>query len=503
MSDPILKIFVVLWDPRHLDLHMMSGTREPKTATGETGPGQVPRDPEVISNFVGAFNGGFQATHGEFGMMADSVVYLPPKPFAATVARLHDGSTGFGTWPKQDEIPENIDSFRQNLTPLVMDDKLNPYQRSWWGGVPPGWEDATRTVRTGLCLTREHFVAYFYGASIDHTHLASAMQTARCEYGLQLDMNPGHTGFEFYRVGRKGSLPDLGRKLDSQWESRGEIPGSADWEYMGRRMIRYMNLMHFPRYVRTESRDFFYLTERRLLPLPTIQSTFVPPEPNEGVWQTQCVPQQGWPPAVATARLRPDATRPQTRISLVTIDTKWLRASQSSDTRDPTILSIEPNEMNAGGQSIWSTDSGFTISRDAPSPTAKRLASGIAVHSQPLRAGAAMGELAGGIWIYAEMASGSDLSRDATLLESALRQLGAKQIVLFGRPLNLRLVGSGGASPIAIKLIRVPGPGGIRVFQQTPIVAPETWMRLQEKRIRYKKPPKPVFPESDIGAASE
>ncbi len=144
----------------------MSGTREPKTATGETGPGQVPRVDSVISNLVGAFNGGFQATHGEFGMMADGVVYLPPKPYAATVARMDDGSTGFGTWPNDDSIPDTITSFRQNLTPLIVNDQVNPYHRTWWGGVPPGWEDATRTVRTGLCLTREGFIAYFYGSSI-------------------------------------------------------------------------------------------------------------------------------------------------------------------------------------------------------------------------------------------------------------------------------------------------------------------------------------------------
>jgi hypothetical protein len=49
---------------------------------------------------VGASNAGFQAQHGEFGMMADGVVYLPPKPYAATVAVLRDGTTAFGTWPE-------------------------------------------------------------------------------------------------------------------------------------------------------------------------------------------------------------------------------------------------------------------------------------------------------------------------------------------------------------------------------------------------------------------
>ena len=97
----------------------MSGTVEPMSATGETGPGQVPRDPQVLRRFVGGFNGGFQAIHGEFGMMAERTLYLPPKPYGATVAELDDGSTAFGTWPEAPEVPSNIVSFRQNMTALV------------------------------------------------------------------------------------------------------------------------------------------------------------------------------------------------------------------------------------------------------------------------------------------------------------------------------------------------------------------------------------------------
>ncbi len=490
------KVFVVLWDPRHLDLHMMSGTREPKTATGETGPGQVPRDPEVLSNFVGAFNGGFQATHGEFGMMADTVVYLPPKPYAATVARLADGSTGFGTWPKDDTIPEDITSIRQNLTPLVMDDKVNPYQRTWWGGVPPGWEDATRTVRTGICLTREGFVGYFYGSSIDSTHLASAMQGARCQYGLQLDMNPGHTGLEFYRLGKKGALPDVGRKLDSQWETRGEVPGGSGWEFLGRRMIRYMNLMHFPRYIRTESRDFFYLTERRLLPLPPIETRTLPKEPSEGIWQTHGLLQQGWPPAVATARIRPDPARPRTRVSIIALDLKWLGLAQSSDAVATPLVSFEPSEQPAKSLGVWVVDNRIELNTASPSQNAKRLASGLLDASPGTRAGSALGELPDSIWIYAEVAAGVDSTRDANMLETLLRQLGAKHIVYFGHPLNIKLGIAGANSPTAIKLGRREGPRGIRIFQQTPIVPPREWMPLQEKRTRYQRTPRQVAEEA-------
>ena len=41
-------------------------------------------------------------------MMGDGIVYLPPKPYAATVAAMRDGSTGFGEWPADEGVPENI-----------------------------------------------------------------------------------------------------------------------------------------------------------------------------------------------------------------------------------------------------------------------------------------------------------------------------------------------------------------------------------------------------------
>jgi hypothetical protein len=240
------RIYVTLWDPRQVELHMMAGTIEPVGATGEAGAGLVPRTPATMHRLVGALNGGFQAMHGEFGMMGDGVVYLPPKPFGATVVALRDGSTGFGTWPDKADIPDEVLSYRQNLTPLVLDEKWNPYGRTWWGGTPPGWHDQTHTVRTGLCLTREGFVGYFYGSETAAETLAQAMIAARCRYGLHLDMNAGHSGLEFYRAAPEAELPSLARPLQSDWEAEGRVSGMEGWRFRGRRMIRGMGLMNFP-----------------------------------------------------------------------------------------------------------------------------------------------------------------------------------------------------------------------------------------------------------------
>jgi len=96
--------------------------------------------------------------------------------------------------------------------------------------VPPGWTQESRTVRSALCMTREGFIGYFYGASIDPEVLALAMQRARCVHGLHLDMNAGHTGLEFYRTAPRGKLKIPARPLDDLWEARGGIPGMAGVE---------------------------------------------------------------------------------------------------------------------------------------------------------------------------------------------------------------------------------------------------------------------------------
>src|SRR5688572_19551756 len=93
------------------------------------------------------------------------------------------------------------------------------YPRSRSARRLPGWTDESRTTRSGVCQTKENFIAYFYGASIDADHLTTAMVRARCIYGIHLDMNPGHTGLEFYRADKEPALGSLDRKLDPQWEA--------------------------------------------------------------------------------------------------------------------------------------------------------------------------------------------------------------------------------------------------------------------------------------------
>lgn len=540
-SRKVVRTFIALWDPRQVELHMMCGTVEPKGATGEAGPGLIPRTPEVMKRVVAGSNAGFQALHGEFGMMADGVVYLPPKPYAATVAVRRDGSTVFGSWPEDPRIPDWMLSYRQNMTVMVEDQKFNPYNRTWWGGTPPGWADKSHTVRTGICLTKEKFVAYFYGADLSPDALAQSMIQARCAYGIALDMNAGHSGLEFYHVAPTDELPALGRPLQNDWEAEGEISGLEGWRFRGRRLIRGMGLMNFPRYIRREARDFFYMTLRHVLPGPGL-TPVIPGQEGEGEWRVKGLPQHGFPYALALTELRADAARPELKVRVLKVDPRTVRAVPAGDAASaPTVAVVGGGEAGggaagagaagvgaAGGEgevaSLWHSEGAFSIAPAPPVAGAMRIATGRASTSGAPGAVAAIGvEDEGGMLIYAEIEGGAAAvapaaaparsadpaappagdPRDAKLLDDFLKRLGCSSRLLLPRRLTLALGGDSDLAGAAIRppsgagvvrLVRTEAPGAGRMFENTPVVPFDTWYPLQQKRIRYFKKPKSEDP---------
>jgi hypothetical protein len=308
------RVYVTLWDARLVDLNVAMGTREPESATGETGSGLIPRTPRAMSRLVAGFNGGFQALHGEFGMMAEGRVYLPPKPWAATVAVYDDGRAAIGSWlgPESEradydeaastrQIPRAMVAMRQNLTTVVEDGRYNPWERWWWGAAPEAATEQTYTHRSGLCVTREGFMAYFWGPSMGPEALGAAMNATRCTRGLHLDMNSKHTGLEFYRVARaeEGAPPVRDALADNGAAWIGALPYAeglaGTWTASVRKAVRSMDPMRFPRYIRRDPRDFFYLMLRPVLPGPA--------HADGTTYDVRGLPHDGFPYAFARASL--------------------------------------------------------------------------------------------------------------------------------------------------------------------------------------------------------
>jgi hypothetical protein len=382
---PDTRVYVTLWDARQVELHVVPGSQEPMGATGETGSGSIPRDPRTMGRLVAGFNGGFQALHGEWGVFAEGTLFLPPKPWGATIAALEGGRTGFGSWPPdQASIPSEILEFRQNLTPLVEDGVINPYHRSFWGGTAPGAPPGeSHTARTGLCSTTEGHVAFFWGNGLTEVSLGEAMLAARCAYGLHLDMNGANTGFEFYRVAPTGTLPSLPRSLTREAEAQGPVPGAPGFEYRTRRMVRGMHPLGFPRYIKRDPRDFFYLLLRPVLPGAPMRTLVSPVVDGEGRWSIDGLSHATFPWPMARTRVRPDVLHPDRWVNLLRVDPRRVRpAPVGSAGRVATVLAPATDvaegtrlrwDAQAGGRWIEATTGeGFEGAALLPDATATR-----------------------------------------------------------------------------------------------------------------------------------
>jgi hypothetical protein len=238
---PYAKVVLIAMDMRQLDLEMEAGNEDPKPLTGPPGAGRIPRDPAVYTKIAAAFNGGFKTEHGSYGMMLKKRVLLPPQPGIATVIITKDGRYGLGSWGSnkdvggiQDIEASDIVSFRQNLDPLVDNDKVNPSGRAQWGYTLPG--TTMQTERSGLCVTNAGHLLYAWGDDVSATTLGKAMKMASCVYGMHLDMNPHHTGFIFTNITELKGRNYKSELVDKQME------------------------IDTARYIEYAPKDFFYMT---------------------------------------------------------------------------------------------------------------------------------------------------------------------------------------------------------------------------------------------------
>lgn len=328
---PYANLSFVAWDPRLVEIHMQAGVVEPISDTGKAGTGMIPRDDETMMRLLAAFNGGFQAMHGEFGMMQDGKVYLPPKPWAATVARLRGGRIGFGTWPGPDvgDIPAEILSYRQNLTPLMQDGDINPYRRTWWGSSPDLNPDSPKINRSGICWTEDGHILYALARAVDEYGFAEGFKRAGCHYLVQLDVNSGHSGFEFYRVDPTASAPPAGEEgLDGKSAAEGTVRDRPDLTFRARKLFKSMVLMRFPRFIKRDPRDYFYLTLARNLPGADLH----PAGDGEGVsYRVDGLPgSTSYPPRFAMATLRGEEGFGDP-VHVVQADPRWLFVKSTAD----------------------------------------------------------------------------------------------------------------------------------------------------------------------------
>jgi phosphodiester glycosidase len=207
---PFAVLAVVAIDMHAFDLHLMAGTTEPLSQRIQIKdrPGKVP--PVEAPYLFAAFNGGFRATHGQYGMLLDGIEYLPPRDFACTFASYKDGSFKIGTWSDIKADKEQMVYYRQTPPCLVEAGDVhkllhyNEYAKGWGATV----SGDTIIRRSAIGLDAEHKILFYaLGDAMTASSLARGIKAAGAHDAAELDVNYSYPRLLFYEKGDKEGGP--------------------------------------------------------------------------------------------------------------------------------------------------------------------------------------------------------------------------------------------------------------------------------------------------------
>jgi hypothetical protein len=246
---PYTIVAIVAFDLSKTNLHFVLGSEEPALPDGPRGYGFMAEADKQPGTLLATFNGGFMASHGEYGAMADGLTVLPAKEGYATVVGggdgerrgSHEAASGrvqIGEWGNDISPDAEYQFWRQNARLITQNGVIN--ERVYNGSAATWGSSLTGDVvtwRSALGLSKDGTVLYFAaGPSLSMPALADVMQAIGAHNSLLLDINETWVHFAAIRA-ENGEL--IAEPLLS--EGMGSNPD---------------------RYLRQSQRDFFYVTVR-------------------------------------------------------------------------------------------------------------------------------------------------------------------------------------------------------------------------------------------------
>lgn len=141
---------------------------------------------------LATFNGGFKYADGEYGMMTNGVMYVPPQNGVATIAVTKEGKIILGAWgtdPRLTSTKHDLVAWRQNAALLINNGVINPLTSdgSAWGGTIL---NSAYTWRSGIGITAGGTLIYAAGDYLTALTLGQAMKAAGVVMAMQTDINP-------------------------------------------------------------------------------------------------------------------------------------------------------------------------------------------------------------------------------------------------------------------------------------------------------------------------
>jgi hypothetical protein len=238
---PAASLYVISIDVARVQLTSVAGSVDPEA---ETPSGKAYARPAIIppaqhASLVAAFNGGWRADHGHYGMKVDGVTLLAPKDASCTIAAYDDDTLGIGPWTDVAAKEPHMRFFRQTPPCLYSKGVRNPGLAAElttnWGAAA----DTSPIIRRSAIALDEHGMTLFVGVSDAMTApaLADGMRKAGGWDIAELDVNWSYPKILVFPTNASG-----------QRVAESLFPGFV---------------FEKDEYIRKRSpRDFFYLTRR-------------------------------------------------------------------------------------------------------------------------------------------------------------------------------------------------------------------------------------------------
>lgn len=200
---------IVVFNLNVTRLGYVIGTKEPASPVNLFRSGSIPNNEKQAGVLLAAFNGGFQAQHGNFGVMYEGNIVLSGREGMGTLIMYKDGRVNLTPWDKKFYDTTEIRSWRQNGPLLVHNGEINPETSTsdkiksvdYWGATVDG---NAVTWRSGVGLSgNKQFLYYVAGPGLTVSTLAGVFKRASAQDAMQLDINPYWVQFISVSVANK------------------------------------------------------------------------------------------------------------------------------------------------------------------------------------------------------------------------------------------------------------------------------------------------------------
>ena len=184
-------------DMSKLQLFSVAGTKEPGGKVGKPGPGVIPLEAQKSGKLLAAFDGGFQYSDGQYGMVVGKETYLPLQRDLATLIGSANGKLEILKYAGQ-PVDTDVTFVRQNCPMLIYNGQIslnNEEDKKLWGRT---LTSDIYTWRSGIGLTPNGNLIYAVGNSLTPTTLAIALKAAGAVTAMQLDINPFWVRFSIF-----------------------------------------------------------------------------------------------------------------------------------------------------------------------------------------------------------------------------------------------------------------------------------------------------------------